>query len=98
MAKGNMKSRPTYLASVFRGIYARIASRLDVDPSYVSRVAGGERQSEEIEAALNREARRIMKTLKFNYTRFGHHSANHSGASRDRIGRHRIKTTRIVKK
>ena len=34
------------------GIYSRVARRLGVHRSYVSRVARGERKSEEIEAAL----------------------------------------------
>lgn len=37
------------------GIYSRIARRLGVDRTYVSRVAKGERHSPEIEAALVRE-------------------------------------------
>ena len=34
------------------GIYSRIARRLGVDRSFVSRVAKGERRSPEVEAAL----------------------------------------------
>jgi DNA-binding transcriptional regulator YdaS (Cro superfamily) len=37
------------------GIYSRIARRLGVDRTYVSRVAKGERHSPKIEAALVRE-------------------------------------------
>jgi DNA-binding transcriptional regulator YdaS (Cro superfamily) len=37
------------------GIYSRIAHRLGVDRTYVSRVAKRERRSPEIEAALVRE-------------------------------------------
>jgi transcriptional regulator with XRE-family HTH domain len=37
------------------GIYSRIARRLGVDRTYVSRVAKGERRSPEIESALVRE-------------------------------------------
>jgi DNA-binding transcriptional regulator YdaS (Cro superfamily) len=37
------------------GIYSRIARRLGVDRTYVSRVAKGERRSSEVEAALIRE-------------------------------------------
>ena len=43
--------------SVFRGFYARIAKRLNVDPSYVSRVARGERESPELLVALEQEMR-----------------------------------------
>ena len=37
------------------GIYSRIARRLGVDRTYVSRVAKGERRSPEVEAALIQE-------------------------------------------
>ena len=37
------------------GIYSRVARKLGVHRSYVSRVARGERSSEEIEAALLQE-------------------------------------------
>jgi transcriptional regulator with XRE-family HTH domain len=37
------------------GIYSRIARRLGVDRTYVSRVAKGERRSPEIESALVQE-------------------------------------------
>ncbi len=41
------------------GLYARVARRLGVDASYVSRVAKGERMSQRILAALVAELRRI---------------------------------------
>lgn len=37
------------------GLYSRIARRLGVDRTYVSKVANGKRHSEEIEAALIQE-------------------------------------------
>ena len=43
------------------GIYSRIARRLGVDRTYVSRVARGERHSEKIEAALVQEFDRSQK-------------------------------------
>jgi len=46
-----------------------------VDPSYVSRVARGERQSDAIEASLERELRRIMSTVKSNHNGTGRRSA-----------------------
>ena len=55
---------PTNLASLIRGLYGRVARRLNVDPSYVSRVARGERQSRAIEASLERELRRIMSLVR----------------------------------
>jgi hypothetical protein len=47
------------VVTLFRGLYNRIAGELNVDPSYVSRVARGERKSKVIEAALRREINRI---------------------------------------
>jgi transcriptional regulator with XRE-family HTH domain len=41
------------------GMYSRVARKLGVDRSYVSRVARGERHSEEIELALNREFEQV---------------------------------------
>ncbi len=55
---------PSNLASLIRGLYGRVARRLKVDPSYVSRVARGERQSDAIEASLERELRRIMSLVR----------------------------------
>jgi transcriptional regulator with XRE-family HTH domain len=49
---------------LYRGLYSRVAKRLGVDRSYVSRVARGERRSERVEAALRAELRRIEKGLK----------------------------------
>ena len=42
------------------GLYSRIARQLQVDRSYVSRVARGERRSPQIEQALSTEFTRIM--------------------------------------
>jgi hypothetical protein len=43
------------------GIYSRIARRLGVDRTYVSRVAKGERRSPEVEATLIREFDRTQE-------------------------------------
>jgi len=75
---------PTNLASLIRGLYGRVARHLKVDPSYVSRVARGERQSEAIEASLERELRRIMALV----------GANHNGAGRHHAKRSRAKGKR----
>jgi hypothetical protein len=77
------KPAPTNLASLIRGLYGRVARHLKVDPSYVSRVARGERQSHEIEASLERELKRIMAMV----------GANHNG-----VGRHRPKQSRVKTK
>ena len=43
------------LPSLCRGLYSRVAQKLRCDPSYVSRVARGERTSETISDALRAE-------------------------------------------
>ena len=48
------------LPSRFRGLYHRVAKRLGVDPSYVSRVARKERRSEAVSAELQKEVARIL--------------------------------------
>jgi hypothetical protein len=45
---------------MMRGLYGRVARKVNVDPSYVSRVARGERRSDLIEASLERELKRIV--------------------------------------
>lgn len=71
---------PTNLASLIRGLYGRVARQLKVDPSYVSRVARGERQSDVIEASLERELKRIMAMISTNHNGAGRHLAKRSGA------------------
>jgi hypothetical protein len=78
-AKTVQKSAPTNLASLIRGLYGRVARNLKVDPSYVSRVARGERQSDVIEASLERELKRIMSFVGNNHNGAGR---NHSKRSR----------------
>jgi hypothetical protein len=70
-----LKPAPTNLASLIRGLYGRVAKQLKVDPSYVSRVARGERRSNEIEVSLERELRRIMSMVSLNHNGRKHHSA-----------------------
>ena len=55
---------PKNLASLIRGLYGRVAHRLKVDPSYVSRVARGERRSDDVELALEQELRKVMTLVK----------------------------------
>jgi hypothetical protein len=71
---------PTNLASLIRGLYGRVAKQLKVDPSYVSRVARGERQSAAIEASLERELRRIMTLVKSKNSEARRHPAKRSPA------------------
>jgi hypothetical protein len=51
------------LASLMRGLYKRVADNFGVDPSYVSRIARGERTSPNIEASLNREILKILTSV-----------------------------------
>jgi hypothetical protein len=51
------------LASVTRGLYRRVADKFGVDPSYVSRIARGERQNPQIELFLRRETGRILASI-----------------------------------
>jgi hypothetical protein len=46
------------LPSLCRGIYNRVAQKVGCDPSYVSRVARGERNSEAVSEALRAEIQR----------------------------------------
>lgn len=56
---GNANTIPSSLPSLFRGVYSRVARKLKIDPSYVSRVARGERNSEDISQALAEELHRV---------------------------------------
>ena len=78
-AKSVHKAAPTNLASLIRGLYGRVARQLKVDPSYVSRVARGERQSDVIETSLERELKRIMAMVSTNHNGTGRHVAKRSG-------------------
>jgi hypothetical protein len=77
-AKSAHTPAPTNLASLIRGLYGRVARQLKVDPSYVSRVARGERQSEVIEASLERELKRIMTLVRSNRNGTGRRVAKRS--------------------
>jgi hypothetical protein len=78
--KRNTSTTPYNLASLIRGLYGRVARQLKVDPSYVSRVARGERQSGEIEASLERELRRIMALVRTNRGGAGRNGSKRAGA------------------
>ena len=60
----NSKDSKLNRLSLYRGIYSRVARQLGIDPSYVSRVARGERRSAKVEAALLKEIRKIEKGAK----------------------------------
>lgn len=54
-SNGKEIAMPLNLPSFYRGIYKRVARKLGCDPSYVSRVARGERTSESVSHALEAE-------------------------------------------
>ncbi len=61
MSANNNKQSQFKRYQLYRGLYSRVARKLGVDRSYVSRVARGERRSQQIEAALNSELKRIER-------------------------------------
>jgi hypothetical protein len=67
------------LPSLCRGLYNRVAQKLGCDPSYVSRVARGERTSEAISEALRAEIQQTWAMASVGF-------ANGSG-SRKAIGK-----------
>src|ERR1700731_3919914 len=54
---------PGKIISAFAGVYPRIASKLKVSPSFVSKVASGSRKSSQIEGALRGQLRILKKDL-----------------------------------
>lgn len=64
MTQDHTKNPKLNRLSLYRGIYSRVARQLGIDPSYVSRVARGERQSAKVRDALLKEIRRIEKSAK----------------------------------
>jgi transcriptional regulator with XRE-family HTH domain len=82
----NMNSIPS--VSLFRGIYNRVAKRLGVDPSYVSRVARGERKSAVVEKALAEEVRVIRDHLNNHQNDHnGHNGNNHTPSNQKKKSR-----------
>ena len=57
------QSRAADIISEFRGVYTRIARKLGVSASMVSRVADGHRTSPKIEAALKEELKILKDRL-----------------------------------
>jgi len=59
----NLKNRISLLNRYVQslcGLYSRVARQLQVDRSYVSRVARGERRSDVVERALSNEFTRVI--------------------------------------
>jgi hypothetical protein len=98
MIRAIIELQPKNLVSIFRGLYVRVASRLGVDLSYVSRVARRERKSVVVEAALERETRKIIsqiaRKVKVNHNGSRRGSAHHNGAGRDQETRRGVKALR----
>ena len=66
MATNNRKNgstSPLSVLSISRGAYKRVADRVGCDPSYVSRVARGERSSTPISRALRTEMQHLRTLL-----------------------------------
>jgi hypothetical protein len=57
--RGNGARLVATLVSEYRGIYNRIAAQMGVDPSYVSRIARGERSNDLVQTALLKEVNRL---------------------------------------
>jgi hypothetical protein len=66
-ATQNTKNAPDLLClpSLCRGLYNRVAQKLGCDPSYVSRVARGERTSKTISEALRAEIEQTWAKVGF---------------------------------
>jgi hypothetical protein len=78
--------------TLYRGLYIRIARRLKIDPSYVSRVARGERRSKLVENAIRHEIDQINKKLKGSNLGFSPtpvHDANSGKRLRNCVSRNR---------
>lgn len=60
-AQTNKLKKLNQLVATLCGIYTRVARRLGVDRSFVSRVARGERRSKPIEEALLAEYERTQR-------------------------------------
>ena len=61
-----MTRRVTLLRAYLRqrGLFARVAKRLRLDPSYVSRVANGERRSKRISLAIEAELNKMHAAIR----------------------------------
>jgi hypothetical protein len=47
-----------------RGLYARIARQLGLDPSYVSRVANGKRQNKTVSLAIEADLSKLRTSIR----------------------------------
>lgn len=61
-AKPQLEVAPATISDVlagYRGVYARVAQRLGVDASYISRIADGSRSNQVIQKALVEEIQHL---------------------------------------
>jgi hypothetical protein len=71
------------LPTLYRGIYNRVAEKIGCDPSYVSRVARGERTSDAVARALEAEIRHTITLSSRHLTaRSGQNGASRARASK----------------
>lgn len=62
--KGIAPEPVSTMVSLSRGLYARVARRLGVDASYISRIARGQRKSQVVEKALSREFDKVLVLIR----------------------------------
>lgn len=91
MNRDKSRNTPPPLVSLFRGLYTRVAEKLGVDPSFVSRVARGERESDAVKAVLSTEMQKILE-------RAGNHNGNHFHLTSNHDGNHSDGTSRVAAK
>ena len=78
---------PPDLTSLIRGLYARVASRLEIHPSYVSRVARRERRSKAVEDALRAELMNIVEQIQDRGVRVSDKTARKNPAAKKSVHR-----------
>src|SRR6266849_6864956 len=93
-ASTNPDSRIPPPQTLYRGLYVRVAKRLGVDPSYVSRVARGERYSRQVENALHHEIEEIGRSLGERRRAFSHDRPAHPRRNKARRLRFFVKRNR----
>jgi hypothetical protein len=60
----NVSETPLFRAfAAQRGLFQRIAKRLNLDPSYISRVAHGQRKNKQVSLAIETELNKIQAAL-----------------------------------
>jgi transcriptional regulator with XRE-family HTH domain len=78
----NLNPKTQSPQALYRGLYVRIARKLNVDPSYVSRVARGDRRSIEIEEALSHALEEINRQLGGEFSATENRTSHSSGKAK----------------